>query len=843
MTRSIPRALALLWLAAGLLPADSPGCTLEISMNCPARLQGTGTCTSTTRNVGMESCAGLIYSGFFGPQGSTVRFSTSGAPGECFTSADFPQSGLDFPFAFCIDSSGAIAPGQTRSMTVGVAGGSGPTGIEAFTAVFDEITFETIAFASTFDTVEVATCVPRLSSPGAVRSGVPYQVFWTEVSEQGATYELQESVTPDFSIGVTTRTTSALSAEFTHTVAATTPYFYRVRAVSCNGTPGEYSRPAVAIVTAEQDPRSSRFDVVLPVGSRTPVLQPIFIANPGEATSFTASFDQPWGTLSQEGGTLPPEGLPVTLTVDPADLPVGSTTGTLTLELLGASKTAMNGGTTSVPVSVTLVTPVSSGGKTTPPANAMVIPVVAHVAGQAFFQSDVRLSNNTGATVDYEMFFTPSNSNGLEEGRKTTIRLTPGQTVALNDIVKNFFGFAEEQSSVGGAVEIRPLRTSSTLSMVSSRTYATSDSGTLGQFIPGVPLANFIGVPTTLPGQPPPSGPPPVISLQQIARNSAFRTNIGLVEASGEAAQGRVRIFDANGTLVREDPFSLQPAEHKQFALQGVTLDDGRLEVVVDSASGRVTAYASVLDNETDDPFFVAPVRPSDVAARRYVLPGVAALDRAPPASNFFTDVRIFNGGASAVTATLRYFPQGSDAPTAATEVSIMPGQVRGFDDILQTLFGLEQTGGALVVETAEESSLVVTGRTYSRAGSGTYGQFIPAVTASGGTALGQRPLEVLQIEESPGFRTNLGLVELTGNPVQVEIVVTIPGSASSIVVPRSLKANEFIQLNSVLAQLNVGTAYNVRATVRVVSGSGRVAAYASVIDNRTVDPTYVPGQ
>jgi hypothetical protein len=36
---------------------------------------------------------------------------------------------------------------------------------------------------------------------------------------------------------------------------------------------------------------------------------------------------------------------------------------------------------------------------------------------------------------------------------------------------------------------------------------------------------------------------------------------------------------------------------------------------------------------------------------------------------------------------------------------------------------------------------------------------------------------------------------------------------------------------------------YNGRVTVRVLDGAGRVAAYGSVVDNRTVDPTYVPSQ
>jgi hypothetical protein len=45
------------------------------------------------------------------------------------------------------------------------------------------------------------------------------------------------------------------------------------------------------------------------------------------------------------------------------------------------------------------------------------------------------------------------------------------------------------------------------------------------------------------------------------------------------------------------------------------------------------------------------------------------------------------------------------------------------------------------------------------------------------------------------------------------------------------------------LANFGLGTAYNARVTVKVLSGTGRVTAYGSVIDAATQDPTYVPSQ
>ncbi|MCA1734280.1 MAG: hypothetical protein LC732_11845, partial [Acidobacteria bacterium] len=407
----------------------------------------------------------------------------------------------------------------------------------------------------------------------------------------------------------------------------------------------------------------------------------------------------------------------MTITAQPRDLPVGATTATLSVTYTGSGKSAISASTTSIPVSVTLVTPVSAGGKSAPPANALLIPAVARVSGGAEFQSDVRLTNRNSGPLDYELLFTPSDTNGLQQGRKTTIRLTPGQTVALDNIVKNFFGYASPGDSIGGALEIRPLKSSGTLSFASSRTYATTTAGTLGQFIPGIPIANFIGAQIALPGAPPVAEGDGTISLQQVAVSSTFRTNVGLVEGGGEPASGRIRVLRANGQLVKEVPFTLQPSEHQQFLLggklDGATFDDGRVEIVLDSDTGLVSGYASVIDNATNDPFLVAPVQPSTISSRRYVLPGVAALDN--PGANFYTDIRVYNAGSAATTVQMKFVAlPGQSGGGTTRSVSIPAGEVRAFDNVLVSQFGLGSTGGALVIDTPSATSLVITGRTYS---------------------------------------------------------------------------------------------------------------------------------
>ena len=110
---------------------------------------------------------------------------------------------------------------------------------------------------------------------------------------------------------------------------------------------------------------------------------------------------------------------------------------------------------------------------------------------------------------------------------------------------------------------------------------------------------------------------------------------------------------------------------------------------------------------------------------------------------------------------------------------------------------------------------------------------------ASSGTASGERAQQILQAEQSDRFRTNIGLSETTGNAATVEVSVLVPDSKVAIKAQVPLAGNEFRQMS--LADFGVSNAYNVRVTVKVISGTGRVTAYGSMIDQITQDPTYDP--
>jgi hypothetical protein len=716
------------------------------------------------------------------------------------------------------------------------------------------------------NTVTVTTvCAPRvltLSVPPSVGSATTYTITWNGNPQLDTQYELQEATKADFSDAQTfAGTTSARF--FTHTVTADTRYYYRVHAAPiCGGNFGTYSQAGSVLVTAPPPATQGNFDFAqLPcVTQNCGITQQIFI--PGIARSaktalattdtFSVTTDEGFITVSPSSGPLPPEGTTVTATIDTSKLDLGSTQASVTINRgSGSAKTGAFGDPPpppiTVPVSVSVVAPVTQKPKDpNAPLNALLIPAIAHGDGIGTrFVSDVRLTNTSPQAITYQLTYTPSNNDGTQSGKQVTFSVNSGDTKALNDIVKDWYGSGVLGEPVSGSLEIRPLNYAgkdpvsvSVATVAASRTYSVTSAGTFGQFIPALSLVNFLA-----------KSDVSKISLQQVSQsstNKGFRTNLGFVEGSGQPVDFVATLFDDAGHKLAERAYSLKPYESQQIKLDtffnatGITLPnvaDARVEVKVTSDTGHVTAYASVLDNATTDPLLVFPADPSKVSASRFVVPGVAEFDNG--FSNFHTDMRIYNGGLSPTDVTLAF--TGATLPNKVK--TIQPGETLAIDNVLPTLWNTTG-GGSVIATTATDSQLIVTARTFSRdANGGTFGQFIPGVTASDAVGNGDRALQIVQLEESPAFRTNLGLVEVTGNPITVELLAYTPDSktATRAVVP--LGAGEFLQKGGIFKTLGFNNVYNGRITARVISGTGRVAAYGSVIDNRTTDPTYVPAQ
>lgn len=819
---------------------DALSCDNDLDRGVPA------ICTAKMVNIGTGACTGHFVA-YVGPAtlGSVDQASTTGITTVCRPvgltplPASPPLLGVSvLESAALCEGDGTVQPGGTVTMSARVIPSITFPPARFRVGVTDNYGGWTGEVVAEFD---LANCNLSLTAPPATQSGVPYTASWS-AAQSPTTYEIQEATKADFSDAATS-TTSSLSQQFTHTVSSgTSTYYYRVRASACRGSQGPYSNTAIVSISAPAAATSKTFDVVVPQGSTTTISQQVHFDGFAAGVPFSAAVDQKFLTVTPATGTTSSTGgVDVTVKADPTALGIGANTGTVTITAAHA-KTAgriatLDGNTQSTPISVSVATPVSQAPKTPPPTSTWIVPAVAHADGiGAQFISDIRLANvNTTFTSSYQLTFTASNSDGTKNGQQTKIDLQPGQVAALNDILHDAFGLATSGTSATGVLEIRALGTVSPGTVASSRTYSVATAGTYGQLVPAIAIDKVAT-----------SGGAPLI-LSHAGQSTAQRMNLGIVESLGFATTGHIRAYNATGQLLADVPYTLRPFEQQQInsflARNGLTLSSAHIEVSVDPAAagtttGGVTAYASMLDNKTNDASVVGGVKAAALTSKRYVLPGVAEGTTVGDHS----EVRVLNAGANSADATFTFYPRGASAIIKSQ--SIAPGEIKNYDNVVASLFGATSSDGSMVVTTPNDSQLLITSRTFKNAANGgSFGMLQTALAPTDGVGSGETA-QIVQLEESDKFRTDLGLAELTGAPATVTVKYTSPDSKVSASVDINLNANEYRNETSILSRMSgvTGSTYNGRLTI-TVSGSGRVAAYGALVDKSTNDPTLLPAQ
>lgn len=698
--------------------------------------------------------------------------------------------------------------------------------------------------------------VPKLGAVPESHSDLPVRLELLQPEEgelPGGPYLFQFSTSPLFPNNpaeTETRRTDNPFAIFIRSVIQRTPFFGRAT-LACN--PDGWSETVRVVYlptpsTIMEDPELvGQFQVVdepmnFTLGLTFPGSQGLVTIEQTTPppTNATVSTDKAHLSTTPTNVTVPPSGTAtVQGSANPQGLPVGTTTGTVVV-------TNTNTGSTisTVPVSVTLTTPLVPVSKTAAPDNAMIIPVIAKAEGvRASYRSDLRLLNTATVPIKYQLTLTPSDTDGTVQAKQTSFTIDPGQTVAFDDVAEKQFGIGSLGESGSGVLEIRPLDFAGKFeiepqalefaTVASARSYNDTAGGTFGAFVPGISFSKAIGQPA--------EGQKSVLSVQHVAQNERYRSNIGLVEGLGQPATVLARVFNLAGQKIDEFTMDVPPAGHFQvngiLARRNIDVQEARMEFEVVSGGGKVLIYASVLENSTGDSLFVPGTNPAGVASSRFLVP--AALEN----NDSKTDLRLFNASTSPLSATLTFYPVNQAAAQGIATVTVAPGEVKAIDGALSALFGLTNTFGAISVTIPTAAPLIVTAHSYTQRPNGIVGQFIEAATPENAAGAATRSLQVLQLEESDRFRSDLGLAEVAGAPATVEITATVADSKteSKLLVP--LQANEFRELTSVLKLLNLGRIYNGRVSVRVVSGSGKVFAYGSLVDLQTQDLVFIPGQ
>jgi PKD repeat protein len=230
----------------------------------------------------------------------------------------------------------------------------------------------------------------------------------------------------------------------------------------------------------------------------------------------------------------------------------------------------------------------------------------------------------------------------------------------------------------------------------------------------------------------------------------------------------------------------------------------------------------------------------------RYLIPAAARAAGAA-GTNWVTDVNMMakSNRCSRDFAVYMYFLESGKenlAPPSAEAIlngtSAQPTALSIANAVL-SVFNRESASGAILF--ASDCDFIVNSRTYNDQGTkGTYGQFVPSSVVSG------KPVAESYIPglvRSSAFRTNVGFVNLSATPLTIPM--DLMGSNGAVLAHHvaTLPPYGHLQENNLLASLvgeNVPDAY---LHLQPSTPSGEYAAYASVVDNISGDPIFIPTQ
>jgi len=440
------------------------------------------------------------------------------------------------------------------------------------------------------------------------------------------------------------------------------------------------------------------------------------------------------------------------------------------------------------------------------------IAAVAHTPGAlgTTWQTDVRLFNGSTTTASVTAIFTHAGEEGWNRFAAIKLSIAPKQVMALDDVVASTM----RTSGVG---QLEFLGDTEPL-VATSRTYTRANGGTYGQFIPAVATTEA----STL------------AYVPQIQTTPDFRTNLGFAELNGGSGTVHVTLFDAaTGAMVSQNDYAVLPFGQLQFPATGAALMTAELRVV--SGDARIVAYGSVIDNHSGDPIYVAATTPR---AGPFIAPVISQ----PGANNTLwrSDVFLSAPGNSSGSFDLTYI-DAATGDRVTKHGSVAAHQAIRLDDVVGSYFGRPNTFGTLQATLSE--SLTATSRTFTSSSNGTFGQFIPLAPNTCCLATLFFPLksEMLHVERSAAFRTNLGAI----NPSESDQVVrfTLYDSAGHAVGSIDRTIGPLRALQFPLDALTSSPVIDGRVEAEAISGWFVATAWASIVDNVTGDPIFVPAQ
>jgi hypothetical protein len=229
----------------------------------------------------------------------------------------------------------------------------------------------------------------------------------------------------------------------------------------------------------------------------------------------------------------------------------------------------------------------------------------------------------------------------------------------------------------------------------------------------------------------------------------------------------------------------------------------------------------------------------------KLTLPVVARVPGAAGTS-YRSDLRLVNQTGAAAPVLVQFYTGGgvaNSAPAHTETITLAVGEQRAIDDIVSTLFHVENGSGAL--QLFAPRGVIAVARIYNdqrAAGQGTFGQFEPGVddtvaSRSHGVLPG---LSSSPIGSGP-YRTNIGFFNASNSTAAVALRAHGPDGA--VLATTTIAVPAFGQSQSGVTALfpSLGTRENFYVTYN--TDTPTVYVYASVIDNVNGDAIFIHAQ
>lgn len=481
--------------------------------------------------------------------------------------------------------------------------------------------------------------------------------------------------------------------------------------------------------------------------------------------------------------------------------------------------------------------PVSGGRATSLEVGARSFIVPEVVSQRTGAVTVIRLSNSGGDSVQVEMVFTPSGSDGFDAiaVKRAVVLVPPNDVVTLIDPLVQIFSAAD---GAFGQIEVRIPRERLGLIAVTASNAPVVKRGEGARVGAGHAIY--------MPGA---TGTAAVV----------------LAETSGlDRATVRLGVTDAIGQ-VTTSTHDLARYGTKRISIgttKGVAID-------VDFGGGSVIGLATIESGGRTMNLLSRPVTeraaassvmrafsratPSDTVSITTVVPMIGSSTAAGNAPSYRTSLGFVALSGVAATFNLSLYP-ASGAAVLTRSVPVPGGANLVINDAQRELFNLSNpTDGNLLVEGPPGAKVYAVLQSVTSSGAATPTSSIPlpttyaeALTSAAGGA--QRPLAYDGLEQSVdssrGTRWLLLLNEVGGASGQINVRLYEATNRSRPIAEKdvSIAPNQQLKLDTVFAALGLDASdrrkdrTNVQVVVTATGGSARLAATAVSIDNKTGD-------